>query len=134
MLFCGKIMNQACNPQFLAFAKIAAKHNGAKKCSFHHRRNEHNDKETLKILMTQRKVLTMNIDKRVLSATEAAVSLGVSTQTVYVYIASGRLDGFKFSGHNAWRITEEALMDFIRRQERDGLEEMRKNQLQPREN
>lgn len=77
--------------------------------------------------------MTMNIDKRVLSATEAAVSLGVSTQTVYVYIASGRLAGFKFSGHNAWRITEEALMDFIRRQEIEGLEKMRKNQLQPRE-
>ena len=126
-------MNLACIPLLRAFAKIAAKRSEAKKRSFHHRHKEHNDKESLKILMTQRKVLTMNIDKRVLSATEAAVSLGVSTQTVYVYIASGRLAGFKFSGHNAWRITEEALMDFIRRQEIEGLEKMRKNQLQPRE-
>lgn len=69
----------------------------------------------------------MLIEKRVFSATEAAVILGVSTPTVYQYLASGALVGFKFPGHNAWRITEDALLDFLHRQEMGEIEKMRNN-------
>ena len=50
MLFCGKIVNWAGISLLFSVCKIAATHNGTKKCSFHHCRKEHNDKEELRSL------------------------------------------------------------------------------------
>ena len=57
----------------------------------------------------------MNSGKLIMTATEAAARLGVSTQTVYKYIHTGLLDAVRDPGHNALQIFEPDLYDCLNR-------------------
>lgn len=57
----------------------------------------------------------MLIEKYDLTATEAAAALGLSTNTIYALLASGKLRGYKLPGHNSWRIPSEEVKAFALR-------------------
>ncbi len=67
----------------------------------------------------------MIFEKLFHTATEAAAILNVSTQTVYGLLESGKLRGFKDNPYSSWKITEEAIGDYARQREAEGLEKMR---------
>ena len=52
-----------------------------------------------------------NNDIKVYSLEEVSKILNVTTRTLYDYLKSGKLKGFKIG--NKWRITQEELKQFI---------------------
>ena len=55
----------------------------------------------------------MIIEKKILTPTEAAATLGYSTQTIYGYIRSGLLKAQSDPGHRLLKIAEKDIEDFI---------------------
>ena len=69
---------------------------------------------------------TMIIDKLIFTATEAAAILGVSTQTVYALLEVGKLRGYKENEYSSWKITRDALQEYVCIREAEALERMEK--------
>ena len=55
----------------------------------------------------------MPIFKLILTATEAAATIGYSTQTIYKYIRTGKLPAYREPGHRAYQIAYDDLKDFV---------------------
>lgn len=70
----------------------------------------------------------MIVEKVILTATEAAAMLGVSTQTVYGMLETGQLRGYRENEYTSWKIDEDALKECAHSREAEALERMRKNQ------
>lgn len=70
----------------------------------------------------------MLVEKNILTATEAAAMLGISTQTVYAALETKELIGFKENEYSAWKIREESVKKYACLREEKALERMRKNQ------
>ena len=68
----------------------------------------------------------MIIDKLIFTATEAAAILGVSTQTVYALLEVGKLRGYKENEYSSWKITRDALQEYVCIREAEALERMEK--------
>ena len=68
----------------------------------------------------------MIIDKLIFTATEAASILGLSTQTVYGLLETGELRGYKENEYSSWKITRDALAEYVTLREAAALERMEK--------
>ncbi len=55
----------------------------------------------------------MMLDKKLLTAGEAANVLGCPVYMVYDFIHKGMLVGFKYEGSNVWHILEESIKNLI---------------------
>lgn len=73
----------------------------------------------------------MIIDKLIFTATEAAAILGISTQTVYGLLESGKLRGYKENEYSSWKITRDALQEYVCLRETEALERMEKMRRNP---
>ena len=73
----------------------------------------------------------MIIDKLIFTATEAAAILGISTQTVYGLLEMGKLRGYKENEYSSWKITRDALQEYVCIREAEALERMEKMRKNP---
>ncbi len=73
----------------------------------------------------------MIIDKLIFTATEAAAILGISTQTVYGLLEVGKLRGYKENEYSSWKITRDALQEYVCLREAEALERMEKMRRNP---
>lgn len=73
----------------------------------------------------------MIIDKLIFTATEAAAILGISTQTVYGLLEAGKLRGYKENEYSSWKITRDALQEYVCIREAEALERMEKIRKNP---
>ena len=73
----------------------------------------------------------MIIDKLIFTATEAAAILGISTQTVYGLLEAGKLRGYKENEYSSWKITRDALQEYVCLREAEALERMAKMRKNP---
>lgn len=61
----------------------------------------------------------MLIDKKVLYVAEVASLLGCCSQVVYQLIDSGKLKAYKEPGRKCWRITAEAVDEYIHQSQKE---------------
>jgi len=66
-------------------------------------------------VVIKQEVITMTINKEVVSVSEAAALLGISSQTVYDLIHTGELVAYKDAGRHPWHIPSSAIEDYIQR-------------------
>ena len=76
----------------------------------------------------------MLVEKTILTATEAAAMLGISTQTVYAALEAKELIGYKENEYTAWKIRDESVKRYACLREEKALERMRKNQFRQDKN
>ncbi|SHE56360.1 helix-turn-helix domain-containing protein [Schwartzia succinivorans] len=56
----------------------------------------------------------MLINKSTFYVSEAATLLSCSSQMIYGLIRTGKLKAYKEEGHNAWKIPDFAIEDYMR--------------------
>lgn len=69
----------------------------------------------------------MYIGKKVLYVAEVASLLGCCSQVIYQLIDSGKLAAYKEPGRKCWRITEEALNEYLQKCQKDYSNQQRRH-------